>query len=180
MYSLPMPVSSDSMFSQPTQSSLPMIGFGSSDEIVVIHPGGGGDGGGDGGEGGGGDVGGEGGDGGGGGAKGGGGESGGKDGGGCGAKQSVTLAPISIPVLLGGALALEYTANPRRGAECGLPRPTSIISASSPRSALRGSQVPLNGSALASPGNSSAAESLQHASVRLVAVPPAREGWLSG
>ena len=82
----------------------------------------------------------------------------------------------SMPVALGDAAWFEYTANATRGDSPVRPNPRSTISDSSPRSALRGSQVPLNGSALASPGNSSVAVSLQHASVRLVAVPPASEG----
>ena len=60
------------------------------------------------------------------------------------------------------------------------PRPRPMSPASLPLSWLRGSQLPVKGSALASVGNGALAPSLKQAWLRLVAVAPLRAAYLRG
>ena len=104
-----------------------------------------------------------------------GGASGGDDGGGCGAKHIERLKASSSPTLSAAAVLCVYTARAWRLFVPVSPRPRPMSPASSPLSLLRGSQVPLNGSALASVGKGALAPSLKQAWLRLVAVAPLRE-----
>jgi hypothetical protein len=154
---------------------LPAIVKGGVVETRVTHAGGGGVLGGSGGgcEGGG-VGGGEGGgrEGGGGGANGGAGGWGGDEGGGCGAKQRLSEKESSMPVLSAAEVGSEYTARPLLWEVPVAPSPCAATSSvKSPASALRGSQVPVNGSAVALLGKEALAPSLKQASVMLVARP---------
>eukprot|EP00964_Phaeocystis_antarctica_P011440 scaffold6327_cov61-Phaeocystis_antarctica.AAC.1 len=115
-----------------------------------------------------------------GGGSGGAGDSGGDDGGGCDAKHMERLKASSSPTSSVAAVLCVYTARAWRLFVPVSPRPRPMSSESLPLSVLRGSQVPVNGSALASVGKGALAPSLKQAWLRLVAVAPLREAYLRG
>lgn len=91
------------------------------------------------------------------------------------------LKACSSPTLSMAAVRCVYSARAWRLFVPVSPRPRPMRSASSLLSgALRGSQLPVKGSALASVGKGSLAPSLKQVLLRLVAVAPLKEGYFMG